>query len=55
MPAAARTSLRGSKAIWKLRKKLGPAGYQIETVIGFGYRFNEPCGKSSESARAARA
>ena len=29
-------------AIWKLRKKVGRAGRQIETVTGFGYRFNEP-------------
>ena len=29
-------------AMWKLRKKLGTAGTQIETVVGFGYRFNEP-------------
>ncbi len=31
-------------AMWKLRKKLRGAGDQIETVIGFGYRFNEPPG-----------
>ena len=29
-------------AIWKLRQKLGEAGCQIETIVGFGYRFNEP-------------
>ena len=29
-------------AIWKLRQKLGEAGGQIETIVGFGYRFNEP-------------
>ena len=29
-------------AIWKLRRKLGGAGSQIETINGFGYRFNEP-------------
>jgi two-component system, OmpR family, phosphate regulon response regulator PhoB len=29
-------------AIWKLRRKLGEAGSQIETINGFGYRFNEP-------------
>ena len=29
-------------AMWKLRKKLGGAGRQIETITGFGYRFNEP-------------
>jgi DNA-binding response OmpR family regulator len=29
-------------AMWKLRKKLRGAGSQIETVVGFGYRFNEP-------------
>jgi len=29
-------------AIWKLRQKLGEAGSQIETINGFGYRFNEP-------------
>jgi len=29
-------------AIWKLRKKLGEAAHQIETVTGFGYRFSEP-------------
>lgn len=29
-------------AMWKLRKKVGRAGRQIETVTGFGYRFNEP-------------
>jgi len=29
-------------AMWKLRKKLKDAGRQIETVVGFGYRFNEP-------------
>jgi DNA-binding response OmpR family regulator len=29
-------------AIWKLRQKLGEAGCQIETINGFGYRFNEP-------------
>ena len=29
-------------AIWKLRTKLNEARRQIETVIGFGYRFNEP-------------
>jgi DNA-binding response OmpR family regulator len=29
-------------AIWKLRKKLGGAAGQIETISGFGYRFNEP-------------
>jgi two-component system, OmpR family, phosphate regulon response regulator PhoB len=29
-------------AMWKLRRKLGNAGRQIETVIGLGYRFNEP-------------
>jgi len=28
-------------AIWKLRRKLGEAGDQIETIIGFGYRFSE--------------
>jgi DNA-binding response OmpR family regulator len=28
--------------MWKLRKKLKTAGRQIETVIGFGYRFNDP-------------
>jgi len=28
-------------AIWKLRKKLGDAARQIETVAGFGYRFSE--------------
>jgi DNA-binding response OmpR family regulator len=29
-------------AMWKLRAKLGEAARQIETVTGFGYRFNEP-------------
>jgi DNA-binding response OmpR family regulator len=29
-------------AIYKLRAKLCQAGRQIETVTGFGYRFNEP-------------
>jgi DNA-binding response OmpR family regulator len=29
-------------AMWKLRKKTGRAGRQIETVTGFGYRFSEP-------------
>ncbi len=29
-------------AMWKLRRKLRGAGDRIETVIGFGYRFNEP-------------
>jgi len=29
-------------AIWRLRTKLDEAGRQIETVPGFGYRFNEP-------------
>jgi len=29
-------------AMWKLRRKLRSAGSQIETVMGFGYRFNEP-------------
>jgi len=29
-------------AVWKLRTKLGSASDQIETVVGFGYRFNEP-------------
>ncbi|HEX4346573.1 MAG TPA: response regulator transcription factor [Vicinamibacterales bacterium] len=29
-------------AMWKLRKKIRRAGGQIETVTGFGYRFNEP-------------
>jgi DNA-binding response OmpR family regulator len=29
-------------AIWKLRMKLNQARRQVETVIGFGYRFNEP-------------
>jgi DNA-binding response OmpR family regulator len=28
-------------AVWKLRTKLKQAGHQIETVVGFGYRFNE--------------
>jgi DNA-binding response OmpR family regulator len=27
--------------VGRLRAKLGPAGQQIETVIGLGYRFNE--------------
>jgi DNA-binding response OmpR family regulator len=27
--------------VGRLRAKLGPAGQQIETVVGFGYRFNE--------------
>src|SRR5687768_8815944 len=27
--------------VGRLRAKLGPAGAQIETVIGLGYRFNE--------------
>jgi two-component system alkaline phosphatase synthesis response regulator PhoP len=27
--------------VGRLRAKLGPAGDQIETVIGLGYRFNE--------------
>jgi DNA-binding response OmpR family regulator len=27
--------------VGRLRAKLGPAGLQIETVIGLGYRFNE--------------
>jgi DNA-binding response OmpR family regulator len=27
--------------VGRLRAKLGPAGHQIETVIGLGYRFNE--------------
>ena len=27
--------------VGRLRAKLGPAGEQIETVIGLGYRFNE--------------
>jgi DNA-binding response OmpR family regulator len=27
--------------VGRLRAKLGPAGRQIETVIGLGYRFNE--------------
>ena len=27
--------------VGRLRSKLGPAGQQIETVIGLGYRFNE--------------
>ena len=27
--------------VGRLRAKLGPAGVQIETVIGLGYRFNE--------------
>jgi DNA-binding response OmpR family regulator len=25
--------------VGRLRTKLGPAGQQIETVVGFGYRF----------------
>jgi DNA-binding response OmpR family regulator len=29
-------------AIWKLRMKLNQARRQVETVVGFGYRFNEP-------------
>jgi len=29
-------------AIWKLRRKLGEAARQIETITGFGYRFTEP-------------
>ena len=29
-------------AMWKLRAKLRPADHQIETVVGFGYRFTEP-------------
>jgi two-component system, OmpR family, response regulator RegX3 len=29
-------------AMWKLRRKLRSAGGQIETIVGFGYRFNEP-------------
>ena len=29
-------------AMWKLRRKLGAAGSQIETIVGFGYRFFEP-------------
>jgi DNA-binding response OmpR family regulator len=29
-------------AMWKLRLKLREAASQIETVTGFGYRFNEP-------------
>ena len=28
--------------VGRLRSKLGPAGKQIETVIGLGYRFTEP-------------
>jgi DNA-binding response OmpR family regulator len=27
--------------VGRLRAKLGPAGQQIETVIGLGYRFND--------------
>ena len=27
--------------VGRLRSKLGPAGKQIETVIGLGYRFTE--------------
>jgi len=27
--------------VGRLRGKLGPAGYQIETVVGLGYRFTE--------------
>jgi DNA-binding response OmpR family regulator len=40
--SAARDVRVVDSAMWKLRRKLGPAGRQIETVIGFGYRFNEP-------------
>lgn len=29
-------------AMWKLRRKLRSAASQIETIVGFGYRFNEP-------------
>ena len=29
-------------AMWKLRRKLRSAAAQIETIVGFGYRFNEP-------------
>jgi two-component system, OmpR family, phosphate regulon response regulator PhoB len=36
-------------AMWKLRKKIGRAGRQIETVTGFGYRFNEPSKPQGES------
>jgi DNA-binding response OmpR family regulator len=42
-------------AIWKLRKKLGPAEHQIETVIGFGYRFNEPRAIAAEPMKAGLA
>ncbi len=28
-------------AVWKLRRKLRAAASQIETIVGFGYRFNE--------------
>ena len=29
-------------AMWRLRRKLRAASAQIETIVGFGYRFNEP-------------
>jgi DNA-binding response OmpR family regulator len=28
--------------VGRLRSKLGPAGSQIETVVGLGYRFVDP-------------
>lgn len=38
--------------IRRLRKKLGGAGPQIETMKGVGYRFVEPVPRSATSARA---
>jgi DNA-binding response OmpR family regulator len=37
-------------AMWKLRRKMGGAGRQIETVTGFGYRFNEPALETRRSS-----
>jgi DNA-binding response OmpR family regulator len=38
-----RRDYRGvDSAMWRLRRKLRAASAQIETIVGFGYRFNEP-------------
>ena len=41
-PASVQAHRVVDSAIYKLRNKLCEAGRQIETVVGFGYRFNEP-------------
>jgi DNA-binding response OmpR family regulator len=41
-------------AVVRLRKKLREAGEQIETVFGFGYRFNEPDPRSHSVGSAGQ-